>query len=56
MHTDIQNSSKTILHLYIYLFSDKSSEVRKDDYNPSEQDILRCRVLTSGQHPKQKIA
>jgi guanine nucleotide-binding protein G(s) subunit alpha len=23
-------------------------EVKKPDYNPSEQDILRCRVLTSG--------
>jgi len=29
-------------------FLDKVGEVRKDDYNPSEQDILRCRVLTSG--------
>lgn len=29
-------------------FLDKVGEVRKPDYNPSEQDILRCRVLTSG--------
>jgi len=29
-------------------FLDKVAEVRRDDYNPSEQDILRCRVLTSG--------
>ncbi|XP_064641600.1 guanine nucleotide-binding protein G(s) subunit alpha isoform X2 [Lineus longissimus] len=29
-------------------FLDKVSEIRKPDYTPSEQDILRCRVLTSG--------
>jgi len=29
-------------------FLDKVGEVRKENYNPSEQDILRCRVLTSG--------
>lgn len=29
-------------------FLDKVGEVKKPDYNPSEQDILRCRVLTSG--------
>ncbi|CAK5011217.1 unnamed protein product [Meloidogyne enterolobii] len=29
-------------------FLDKVDEVRKLEYNPSEQDILRCRVMTSG--------
>ncbi len=29
-------------------FLDKVSEVKRDDFNPSEQDILRARVLTSG--------
>jgi len=29
-------------------FLDKVSEVRKDDFVPSQQDILRARVLTSG--------
>jgi GTPase SAR1 family protein len=29
-------------------FLDKVSAVRRDDFNPSEQDILRARVLTSG--------
>ncbi|PAA63865.1 hypothetical protein BOX15_Mlig001398g1 [Macrostomum lignano] len=29
-------------------FLDKVTEVGRDDYEPSEQDILRCRVLTSG--------
>ena len=29
-------------------FLDKVSAVKRDDFNPSEQDILRARVLTSG--------
>lgn len=29
-------------------FLNKVDEVRKRDYNPSEQDILRCRVMTTG--------
>ncbi|PAA56648.1 hypothetical protein BOX15_Mlig032566g1 [Macrostomum lignano] len=29
-------------------FLDKAEEVGRADYEPSEQDILRCRVLTSG--------
>lgn len=29
-------------------FLDKVAEVRQPDYNPSEQDILRCRVMTTG--------
>ena len=29
-------------------FLDKVDEIKKPEYNPSEQDILRCRVLTSG--------
>ncbi|KAI1722557.1 g-protein alpha subunit domain-containing protein [Ditylenchus destructor] len=29
-------------------FLDKVNEVRQTDYNPSEQDILRCRVMTTG--------
>lgn len=29
-------------------FLDKVPEVRKPDYYPSEQDILRCRVMTTG--------
>lgn len=29
-------------------FLDKVDAIKKPDYNPSEQDILRCRVLTSG--------
>ncbi|XP_043214049.1 guanine nucleotide-binding protein G(s) subunit alpha-like isoform X1 [Amphibalanus amphitrite] len=29
-------------------FLDKTSTIRQDDYSPTEQDILRCRVLTSG--------
>ncbi|KAI3386208.1 hypothetical protein SNEBB_010835 [Seison nebaliae] len=29
-------------------FLDRVSSIRRDDYTPSEQDILRCRVLTSG--------
>lgn len=29
-------------------FLDKVSEIREPNYSPSEQDILRCRVLTSG--------
>lgn len=29
-------------------FLDRLGEIRKHDYMPNEQDILRCRVLTSG--------
>ncbi|GMT26792.1 hypothetical protein PFISCL1PPCAC_18089, partial [Pristionchus fissidentatus] len=29
-------------------FLDKVEDVRKADYNPTEQDILRCRVMTTG--------
>lgn len=29
-------------------FLDKVANVRQTDYNPSEQDILRCRVMTTG--------
>lgn len=29
-------------------FLEKVEEVRQPDYNPSEQDILRCRVMTTG--------
>ncbi|KAF6040144.1 hypothetical protein EB796_001537 [Bugula neritina] len=29
-------------------FLDRLSEIKKDSYIPNEQDILRCRVLTSG--------
>jgi guanine nucleotide-binding protein G(s) subunit alpha len=29
-------------------FLDRINELRQDDYMPNEQDILRCRVLTSG--------
>jgi len=29
-------------------FLDKVEEVRQDDFSPSQQDILRARVLTSG--------
>jgi len=29
-------------------FLDKVEHIQRPDYNPSEQDILRCRVLTSG--------
>ena len=29
-------------------FLDKVSQVKREDFNPSEQDILRARVLTSG--------
>uniref|UniRef100_A0A915EU34 Guanine nucleotide-binding protein G(s) subunit alpha n=1 Tax=Ditylenchus dipsaci TaxID=166011 RepID=A0A915EU34_9BILA len=29
-------------------FLEKVADVRQTDYNPSEQDILRCRVMTTG--------
>ena len=29
-------------------FLDKIAIIRQNDYNPSEQDILRCRVMTTG--------
>ncbi|KHN78040.1 Guanine nucleotide-binding proteinG(s) subunit alpha [Toxocara canis] len=29
-------------------FLDKVADIRQTDYNPSEQDILRCRVMTTG--------
>jgi len=29
-------------------FLDKVYDIRKDNYEPSDQDVLRCRVLTSG--------
>uniref|UniRef100_A0A915PMA8 Guanine nucleotide-binding protein G(s) subunit alpha n=1 Tax=Setaria digitata TaxID=48799 RepID=A0A915PMA8_9BILA len=29
-------------------FLDKVADIRQNDYNPSEQDILRCRVMTTG--------
>uniref|UniRef100_A0A915ACQ2 Guanine nucleotide-binding protein G(s) subunit alpha n=1 Tax=Parascaris univalens TaxID=6257 RepID=A0A915ACQ2_PARUN len=29
-------------------FLDKVADIRQADYNPSEQDILRCRVMTTG--------
>uniref|UniRef100_A0AAF5PZ45 Guanine nucleotide-binding protein G(s) subunit alpha n=3 Tax=Wuchereria bancrofti TaxID=6293 RepID=A0AAF5PZ45_WUCBA len=29
-------------------FLDKVEDIRQNDYNPSEQDILRCRVMTTG--------
>ena len=29
-------------------FLDKVEDIKKPDFNPSQQDILRCRVLTSG--------
>uniref|UniRef100_A0A915HKE7 Guanine nucleotide-binding protein G(s) subunit alpha n=1 Tax=Romanomermis culicivorax TaxID=13658 RepID=A0A915HKE7_ROMCU len=32
----------------VFLFLDKVQEVRRPDYTPSEQDILRCRVMTTG--------
>ncbi|WAR05596.1 GNAS-like protein [Mya arenaria] len=31
-------------------FLDKVEEIRRPDYLPSDQDILRCRVLTTGIH------
>ena len=29
-------------------FLDRTDDVKKDDFSPTHQDILRCRVLTSG--------
>lgn len=31
-------------------FIERIEEIRKDNYLPTEQDILRCRVLTKGIH------
>ena len=36
------------IRLYYSSFLDRSMELGKPDYIPTEQDILRCRVLTSG--------
>lgn len=35
-------------HLYVFSFLDRVSVIKQPNYTPSEQDILRCRVLTSG--------
>uniref|UniRef100_A0A4W3H004 Uncharacterized protein n=1 Tax=Callorhinchus milii TaxID=7868 RepID=A0A4W3H004_CALMI len=29
-------------------FLDRIDQVRQNEYSPSDQDLLRCRVLTSG--------
>ena len=43
-----QNSKNLISIIYSFSFLDRSIELGKPDYIPTEQDILRCRVLTSG--------
>lgn len=33
---------------YLFSFLDRVHIIKQSDYTPNEQDILRCRVLTSG--------
>ena len=42
--------SSNYIHLSFLRFSflDRVNTIRQLDYTPNEQDILRCRVLTSG--------
>lgn len=37
-----------LIFALFYSFLDRVSVVKQNNYCPSEQDILRCRVLTSG--------
>jgi hypothetical protein len=34
--------------MFFFSFLNKVAEVRKDDYRPTDEDILRCRVQTRG--------
>ncbi|GAA6092955.1 guanine nucleotide-binding protein G(olf) subunit alpha [Tachysurus ichikawai] len=38
----------SLLHYLFFSFLDRIDSVRQNDYTPTDQDLLRCRVLTSG--------
>lgn len=39
---------KCFLGIFFHSFLDRVSIIKQTNYTPNEQDILRCRVLTSG--------
>ena len=39
---------KTRYELLVTVFQDKVGDIRRPNYSPDNQDLLRCRVLTQG--------
>ncbi|OZC12648.1 guanine nucleotide-binding protein G(s) subunit alpha isoforms short family protein, partial [Onchocerca flexuosa] len=48
LYEDYNVMFNRLMHHSAFSFLDKIGDIRQNDYNPSEQDILRCRVMTTG--------